>query len=134
MNPETAPCINGPKLAAWLRERDRLPISMSDGHGERRRGDPVESLFRRVDSWANGSQADLESADRWLTFLGLHISELPDDFWEEKRKRKKSKNYSREEKAEVLRLIQGGATPAHVARDRGISAKTVWSWRSKAAA
>ena len=122
MNPETAPCINGPKLAAWLRERDRLPLEFG---ARRRKGDPLESLFRRVEKWSKGEQASIQVADRWLTFIGCHLSELPDDFFEDR--------YSRPRKANPLRkrgiqLVQDGLDPQEVAEGLGVSRRTIGRW------
>lgn len=69
----TAEFADGPKFAAWLRTKD-LP------EGTKKTGE-VASLYRRLSAWEAGERVKLASADRWLTYLGLHLSETPDDLW-----------------------------------------------------
>ena len=132
-DPETAPCVNGPKLAAWLKERDRLPINLdTPANRSGRKDDPVWNLHRRVHAWAAGEQASLEAVDKWLTTIGCHISELPDDFWED-RKRRKTRNYSQFEKRRALQLLDDGLTPTEIARGLGCSPKSIAIWKKAAA-
>ena len=132
-DPVNDPCINGPKLAAWLKERDRMPVSLVGARRRGNSGDPVENLWRRVNRWSEGEQASLETADKWLTFIGCHISELPDDFWEEKNDRRRGRNYSEFEKRRALQLLDDGLSPSEVARGIGCSPKSIALWKKAAA-
>ncbi len=132
-DPVNDPCINAPKLAAWLKERDRLPKSLLNGHGARKTGDPIESLYRRLNEWEKGGQTDVHTADYWLTYIGCHLSELPDDFFEEKAKRRRGRNYTPEERRQILRLVEGGKSAREIARQQGVSVKSIYGWRKQAA-
>lgn len=130
MNPETAPCINGPKLAAWLRERDRLPLSLVGARRRGSSGDPIESLYRRLHAWSNGEQARVEVADYWLTMIGCHLSELPEDFFEERNPRpRKNKNPNR---LRALQLLGDGLSVHEIARGLKVDRRTVGRWRDAA--
>lgn len=131
MNPETAPCINGPKLAAWLRERDRLPLDYGREKG-RTSKDPISHLHSRVRKWAEGEQAKLEAVDKWLTFIGCHISELPDDFWEAPKTRGAARRFSEFEKRRAVQLLRDGLSPSEIARGLGCSPKSVRLWERAA--
>ena len=134
-DPVNDPCINGPKLAAWLKERDRLPVSLVGARRRGNSGDPVENLWRRVNRWSEGEQASLETADKWLTLIGCHLSELPDDFWEDARPRHKGgyRVYSEFERRRALQLLDDGLSPSEVARGIGCSPKSVALWKKAAA-
>lgn len=131
MNPETAPCINGPKLAAWLRERDRLPLDYGRQKGKTSK-DACSHLHSRVRKWEQGEQASLEAVDKWLTFIGCHISELPDDFWEEPKKRGAARRFSEFEKRRAVQLLRDGLSPTEIAKGLGCSPKSVRLWEQAA--
>lgn len=123
--------VNGPKLAAWLKERDRLPLPCDDRCTE------VEWLRRRINYWESGGQASLATVDRWLSFLGCHISELPDHFWEPMAPRRVRPHSTPEERQRVLAWMEEhGANQRKTADEFGLAAKTVESWvrRSRKAA
>lgn len=125
IDPETATHINGPKIAAWFKERDRMPVYMTGVKDE------YDNLRRRIDRWALGEQAEVYTVDRWLTLCGCHLSEIPEEFYEAPHK-KRYRRYTAEEKAEILRLVSEGNAPTEIARERQISPKTVWSWVRRA--
>lgn len=115
--------VNGPKLAAWLRERDRLPEPSNDRGGE------LDWLRRRINYWESGEQASLATVDRWLCFLGCHISELPDHFWEPARPRRHRAHSTPEERRRVLAWMdEHGANQKATAEQFGLAAKTVETW------
>ena len=131
-NPETAEWINGPKFAEWLSDRDRLPIPVEHLTGIPTKYDEYALLRRRMADWRRGAQVSVEAADQWLTTFGCHLSELPEDFWEERKPRNNGR-YTDEEKAEVLDLIRRGKGSAwSIAQERGINHKTVWAWMKRA--
>lgn len=117
--------INGPKLAAWLKERDRLP---TPNGGDCDKGTEIDWLRRRINYWASGEQASLAAADRWLTFLGCHISELPDHFWEPNRKRGVSTTTRAQRHRVVAWMKEHGASRAATAQEFGLHPRTVLRW------
>lgn len=62
--------IDGPKLLAWVQEHG-LENTLQYGEG----------WARRMNEWKRGAVTSVHTADRLLTQMGLHLSELPDDFW-----------------------------------------------------
>lgn len=68
---------HGPALAEWMEQGDRLP----EQFGHNQTGDRCQSLLRAVSRWARGENPSFESVDRWLTFIGYHPSEVPDECW-----------------------------------------------------
>lgn len=128
MNPETATFLNGPKLAAWLKERDRLPAAVSVNGNP----DSLASLWRRIREWEQGDQATIDAADYWLTTIGCHLSELPDDIWEARRRTVARPKSDAFERARALGMLDGGATCSEVARALGRSTKSIENWRRQA--
>lgn len=131
-DPENDICINGPKLAAWLRHGNRLPLDYGREKGKTCH-DPVCHLHSRVRKWAEGEQAKIESVDKWLTFIGCHISELPDDFWEEPKSRGAARRFSEVEKRRAVQLLRDGLSPTEIAKGLGCSPKSVRLWERAAA-
>ena len=132
-DPVNDPCINGPKLAAWLRERDRLPLSLDS---EKRRGgppDPIAHLLRRVKYWEKGEQAEVVTVDKWFCELGLCLTELPDDFWEDRNGRPR-KSRPNPTKQRALQLLNDGLGITEVARGLKVSRRAIGRWRDEAAA
>lgn len=78
--PEETKWLDGPKLAGWLSERLQ----------QRRREAPITKenashdsmvLGRLIRRWAEGQEANVYTVDRWLIWLGLHLSDLPDSLF-----------------------------------------------------
>lgn len=120
--------VNGPKLAAWLKERDRLP------EGTKHK-DELDWLRRRITYWEKGEQASLAAVDRWLTYIGCHLSEIPDDLWEPRKKRRHSSHSTPERRAMVLAWMDShGASLRATAEHFDMSDRTVRSWHRRATA
>jgi hypothetical protein len=66
----TARAADGPKLVAWLEEREDLTSVR----------DPLRKQLRR---WRGGQQASFWRVDAALVHFGRLPSELPDDVWVE---------------------------------------------------
>ncbi len=110
---------DGPALAAWLTENNYLPSHEHNG--------PHESLHTAVRRWRNGDRATIESADRWLTYQGLHLSQVPDDCWREPIPRKVSQR-DPVRSATALAAVAMGASYTEAARLIGANRKTVRGW------
>lgn len=66
----TARSVDGPMLVAWI---EAMHPDLHDAHQER-----DQAMIRRLYEWRHGGAATIYAADRWLTRLGHHLSELPD--------------------------------------------------------
>lgn len=62
--------LDGPRLVCWLEGKGLFSMQLQVG-----------GLARRVSDWKKGTTANVFTADRVLTRLGLHISEIPDELW-----------------------------------------------------
>ena len=115
---------NGPKLAEWIRARMPSEIVSKD----------INVLARRVRYWELGEQAAFDTVDTYLTRLGHHVSELPNDVWEESNPKRKCRHiYSPGERQEFVKVVQGGVTPSQMAERIGVSAHTIRQWVRNAA-
>lgn len=115
-----AESADGPKLAAWLRQADRLP-STGGCEGE------IGSLFNAVSRWERGERASLCSVDHWLTMLGLHISQVPDEVWSLETVR--SANSPHPRRAEGLEMLEEELSVREISRRLDVAPATVRSWR-----
>lgn len=64
--------LDGPALTEWLEAR--VPP-------EKRSEKWVKALRRRMREWRKGSMAEIYTVDEYLVRMGLHLTEIPDDFW-----------------------------------------------------
>lgn len=133
---QTAEWADGPKLMAWLDEKEVVPHRYG-------------SFGRRATDWRRGSAGDFYTVDRLLCAAGLHPSDVPDDVWrgspvnwrpavEAARKarpgnRNGSKLSSRDV-FEIRREVRLGRKKKDLAARFGVSPKTIsnvangWTW------
>jgi hypothetical protein len=69
---------DGPRVAAWLRQRLRDPHRMSIVDES---VDALTNTARRVRAWEKGENPSVWTLDEHLMRLGVHLSELPDEVW-----------------------------------------------------
>lgn len=89
------------------------------------------SLCRRTSDWRAGKPANFYSLDGWLVKLGLHTDELPDHLWCERPARKHNPEHTEEVRLKALKRVDGGEQATSVARDFGVTARTLRNWRDK---
>jgi hypothetical protein len=81
----TAKSANGPMLVEWLVRENYLEPSLSarSGYALRRSAAHVnaDSFTRRLYDWRRGAWPAFTTVDRYITALGRHVSELPDEIW-----------------------------------------------------
>lgn len=128
---QNAGSANGPLVAAWFRQRDRMPTcGRKDGFYDA--DDSIASLHSAVSRWERGTPASLKSLDHWVTFIGCHLSELPDEVWRaEKLEQSNGKPHPRRE--EGFRLIAEGLNNYEISRRLGVARSTVRKWRTRLA-
>lgn len=108
---------DGPKLAAWLKEH-RLPID-SKNEADRRRNRDLSAFFRRLNRWEHGENPSIWTVDRFLTMLGFHLNDAPDDVW--------LRNVARVEALELLKSATD-LTRTAIADRVGTSKERVDEW------
>jgi hypothetical protein len=112
--------LNGPRLYAWLVERD----PESDGETlENAEGRFGAQGARRVYSWRKGSQAKLKTAEAILYKMNIELWEVPDDLYEELRSRRELTKDEREGIAKAVLIDK--ESRGKVARTFGRDLKTV---------
>lgn len=72
--------LDGPKLAAWIRAQ----APHLEGHEQAILGPTTARTMRR---WRAGHCAWYSKADTVCVRLGLSLSDVPDDFWLDKKRR-----------------------------------------------
>jgi len=87
-----------------------------------RQGVLGETMSRTMARWRSGERAHYATADRVLTKLGLHLSEIPDEFWRWTKSEKKERG---------LRHLRNGKTPKQVSAWTGVSQVTVRKWQTE---
>ena len=122
---------SGPALYAWLSQHDRVPAG-----SKLKRTDPtLEALLRRMQRWRSGENASLDTVDRYMVYLGYHISDLPNEVWIPKPiPRKVGRAIPAEIKEAALEAFRAGGRPSVVAREFGVSEHSLHNWRRRAAA
>lgn len=116
----TARSADGPTVYRWLCER--LPI-----RGNALKGDPLADTARSWGCCNQGAKVRLvavEVIDRWLTPVGIHLSELPDECW-----RWTPSRVNRREACEAVCSEWLDGTPAReLARRYRVNRATVAEW------
>lgn len=114
---------DGPLLFAWLKERGAL-----DGSGK-------SSFARIAYRWRSGDNPSYLAVDRWLTPRGIHLDEIPDEIAAERvgrePKRRRSPGEIEELRKAARRLMAEGARNFEIARQLGVTPRTVSNWRKK---
>lgn len=124
---ETAEWADGPRLCAWLQEKDINPHHFG-------------AFGRRATDWRRGAAADFYTVDRLLCAAGWHPSDLPESVWRDAplrvprpgRVRRIAQSnrggpvkLSAELALEIRREVRGGASQGGLARRYGVSRKTI---------
>lgn len=111
--------LNGPKVAAWFRERGLT--SPREQLGE---------LRRNFYHWEGGRQATVWAVDEVLVQLGWSpdLDQFPEEFWEPPINRKAKPPATR---WLATALLREGKTVMQVARGLGVSPESVRRWRDK---
>jgi hypothetical protein len=122
-----AEAADGPKLAEWL-EDGRMPPPRRWTEED----SLPQNLRRRVTAWKTGEQASFGCVDKYLTFLGYHVSELPDDVWVPKHPRVTKQGHPAEVRERALTLLREDPSCRRVGRKIGVSERSVRSWARKA--
>lgn len=73
MNWQTADFAAGERLAAWV-------DTHIDRDGIRERGS-YATFARALSKWRQGDVVRYTTIDKWLTYFGHHLCELPDEVW-----------------------------------------------------
>lgn len=118
--PDTAEWLDGPALAAWLRDNGLDHPTYQLGH----------TLERAVSRWRDGARAYVFVVDAVLTKLGLHLSEIPDELWTDAPQGGASRLDS-VKRAELLARLAEGEPVKAIARKVGCSSGTVRHYRGK---
>lgn len=115
--------LDGAGLVAWLEARGHDNWS---AHGE--------GTARAIGRWKNeGSTASIWAADRVLTDLGHHLSELPDSLWVRGRVgNRHGVSLTPNVKAELLREYGEGVSAKELSARYGPAAETIRKWASQA--
>ena len=107
--------LDGPDLYEWILKR--CPYIKGD-----REGILGYTHSRSMVRWRSGERAHYATADRLLTLLGLHISEIPDEIWRWAKRRKKEKG---------LEHLRNGKSVKQVAQWVGARESTVYNWKAE---
>jgi DNA-binding NarL/FixJ family response regulator len=88
-----------------------------------------ESTERRLrNARALSGQLSVHTVDRIVTTLGLHLSDVPDEVWVERRPRRFHPPVPPEERERAVRLRLSGTPATEIARTLGVSDRAVRSW------
>lgn len=118
--------LNGPALVEWLVETVPETVQQHCAMKEL-------SFARAIYRWRSGGQAPLATADKWLTMLGVPLSWVPEEFYEEIRPRPRAghKNYSPEIKKLAARRYHAEGNAPKIAKELGCSDRAVRVWAKK---
>ena len=87
---------------------------------------------RRMNEWkAPGPQANLHTVDAMCVHLDIHLSELPDELWQERKEHKPMRNL-KWERCRALEMLEEGFFPHEVAKLLGVSQSSVSYWKRQA--
>lgn len=111
---------HGPTVAAWFRD-GRLPEA---GGGDKQ----IHSLYAAVSRWERGYPASFSSLDRWVTFIGSHVSCIPEEAWRAERVDWVRGPHPQRE--EGLRLLRSGLSVREIADRLHVAPSSVRTWRS----
>lgn len=113
--------LDGRKLVAWLTD-----------NGLAGRSCYGPAWARRLNEWEGGSLASVWKADELLVLLGLHLSEIPEDYWVTGPNPGR-RGWPKEVRQAVLREYEAGES-CRVLRDKyGPSTDTIKHWAGKRA-
>lgn len=128
--------LKGPELVAWLEQyfpesvRAIRTCGGSAGHYD----DPEAANFaRRMTDWEKaGGLASFYTVDRLFIKMGLHTSMLPEELWSDETPWSK-RGGCHSHSAEIRRqAVEMPGSNADVARQLGVSSRSVQEWRKKA--
>jgi hypothetical protein len=81
-----------------------------------------ETLSRTMSRWRSGEHAHYATADRLLTQLGIHLSEVPEEMW----------RWSRSDKKHLgIKHLKNGHSKKQVAEWMGVAKRTVETWQTE---
>lgn len=121
--------LDGPKFIAWLEVE----------HGFRAY-QHTNAIKRRATAWRAGDMASIWKADELLTYLGLHLTLIPDALWlaepinDRYAKPAGRSNFPQELRREVIAKRAAGASPHILAIETGVSERTIRKWTQKSKA
>lgn len=117
--------IDGPGLRAWL-------LHMVPHHHWPRIDADNPTLTRALNRWGAGGLANWRTADRHLTWLGLHLSEVPDELWRHDRRAQPRTEYAIEARRQAYVAADQGLSLADMAEVFGVSRETARRWKQEA--
>lgn len=114
--------LDGPKFLAWLEEKHGFKSWVHGGYMK-------QTAWR----WKKGEKVSIWKADELLTKLDLHIHLIPEDIWiaPVDRKPKGRRNFSEGLRHEVVARRLAGASPHALAKETGVSERTIRKWTQK---
>lgn len=124
MSPETCEYLDGPCLATWL-----------DEHGMESEERELGFHARRVREWRAGGSANVYTVDKVLVKLGLHLSQIPEDFWLEDfipPVTGRPHVYSDAFRERAVDLVKQGQSAYMIAKEMGCSRNAVIAWSRRA--
>lgn len=122
----------GPAIAAWVRTRDLPHLEARDRE--------LAMFWRTVRRWEEGGRASIDTIDRWLTFFGYHLSEVPDSVlvpglgrrrvWQKGRSLR-GRRIPDAIRRQALDAVASGEPPAAIALRLGVDESSIRMWRRK---
>lgn len=117
----TSNWLHGDKFSAWLRDHGLTSPALQVDF----------NAARLICKWeSQGGLASVYTADRILTRLGFHLSELPDDIWADR-----SPTDSRvpaETREQAVARLAAGERAGAIAAELGVDRRTVSYWARSA--